>query len=879
MSQSASPEPHTLAVRPDAGRYPLPRWNETDKELPEATLPALFEAQVARTPSAVALRFEGRDCGYAELNARANRLARALVNRGVGPEQVVALAMPRSIEVIVTMLAVLKAGGAFLPVDLRHPAPRIAAMVKDAGPVLMVAAGGSPPDLGGLGRVVSFAALSDEAAGRSPLDLTDDQDRPAPLRVGHPAYVIYTSGSTGRPKGVVVTHRGIPSLTAAQAEEFGVGPGSRVLQFASLSFDAAVSEICMALLRGATLVLAPQERLMPGAALADVITRESVTHATLPPAVLPLQEGRDRLPTDLALIVAGESCPAGVADGWSRGRLMINGYGPTEITVCATMARLPQGEGKPPIGRPILNTRAYVLDDRLRPAPVGSLGELFVSGHGLARGYLRRPGLTAARFIADPFRADGARMYRTGDLACWRPDGMLDFHGRVDDQIKIRGYRIEPAEIEEVLLTDPEVAQARVEPRRVGETAYLVAYVVPVEDGEISATGLRRAVAEFLPDYMVPAAVVVVDRFPLTANGKLDQSALPAPRFVTRGSGAAPRTPQEEVLCRLFAEVLVLPAVGIDDNFFELGGDSLLAARLASRIRLTLGDDLPVASVVEAGTPARLARILGLDRREAALEVLLPLRNAGSRPSLFCVHPAGGIGWSYAGLLPHLDVEQPVYGIQASGLTGAQPPSRNMDEMVDRYLTVIRGVRSTGPYRLLGWSFGGLVAHSLAARLQEQGERVEFLAMLDTYPRIPSRLRHEGTEAELLADLLHYINLPSDEAVTGPIDRSTVLWMARREGNALASLDDATIGRIVEVFAANYEILLRHTPPRISGDAHIFTAVRGDRDGLSAAAAWRPFVEGEVYEHEVECEHRDMGRAAPMARIGSTVRDLLASID
>jgi nonribosomal peptide synthetase DhbF len=557
---------------------------------------------------------------------------------------------------------------------------------------------------------------------------------------------------------------------------------------------------------------------------------------------------------------------------------MINGYGPTESTVCATMARLPQGEGEAPIGRPILNTRVYVLDDELRPVPVGSVGELFVSGHGLARGYLHRPGVTASRFVADPFRSDGARTYRTGDLASWRPDGMLEFHGRVDDQIKIRGYRIEPAEIEELLLADPEVAQVRVRPLRMGETTYLVAYVVPAEDGEVSVAGLRRKVAEFLPDYMVPAAVVVVDRFPLTISGKLDQSALPAPRFVARGSGAAPRTPQEEVLCRLFAEVLVLPAVGIDDNFFELGGDSLLAARLASRIRVTLGNALPVASIVAAGTPARLARTLGLDRREAALEVLLPLRRSGSRPPLFCVHPAGGIAWSYAGLLPHLDAEQPLYGIQASGLTGSAPPSRSMDEIVDRYLTVIRGARPTGPYRLLGWSFGGLVAHALAARLQEQGERVEFLAMLDTYPRIPPRLRHDGTEAELLADLMHLINVPSDETTTGPIDRSTVLWMARREGSALASLDDATIGRIVAVFGANYEILRSHTPPRISGDAHLFTAVRGDRNGMPATA-WRPFVEGEVHGYAVDCEHRDMGRAAPMARIGSTVHDLLTSID
>lgn len=841
--------------------------------MPEATGAELFEAQVASTPDAIALRFEGQQRSYAELNADANRLARILVRRGVGPESIVALALPRSAEVVVVMLAVLKAGGAFLPVDTRYPADRIEALLTDARPMLVLSTGDTLAARTGTSRVEDLLA---EAAGAPAGNLTASERR-APLSIDHLAYLIYTSGSTGRPKGVLVTHRGLPSLVHAQGEAFQVGQGSRVLQFASLSFDAAVSEICMALLRGATLVLAPQERLAPGAALAGLITGEGITHATLPPAVLPLQEGPDQLPADLSLIVAGEACPADVAARWSKGRLMLNAYGPTESTVCTTMAVLPHGPGNPPIGRPITNTKVHLLDEGLRPVPVGEAGALFVSGAGLARGYLGQPGLTAGRFLPNPFGTDGERMYCTGDLARWRPDGTLDFLGRVDDQIKIRGFRIEPAEIEEALRADPDVFQARVTVRRDTGTPRLVAYVVPADGGRVHPAGLRRLVAAQLPSHMVPAAFVALDHLPLTANGKLDQAALPAPRIYGTGTGPAPRTPQEEVLCRLFAEVLALPRVGIEENFFELGGDSLLATRLAARVRATFGVDLPVHTVVEAATPAGVASRLGVDRADEALAMLLPLRTAGTRAPLFCIHPAGGISWSYTALLAHLDVHRPVYGIQARGLTGAHPPIRDLDEMVDQYLQVIREVQPEGPYHLLGWSFGGLVAHSLASRIQRDGGRTGLLVLLDAYPTLPPELDHQDDESAFLADMLHFINLPADErAAEGPLDRATVLALARREGSALASLDTRTVERVIDVFTNNYALLRRYKPEPIDGDLHFFSAVRGRREDLTAAE-WRPFIRGEIHEYELDCEHRDMGRAEPMSRIGPVIAACLAA--
>jgi nonribosomal peptide synthetase DhbF len=484
---------------------------------------------------------------------------------------------------------------------------------------------------------------------------------------------------------------------------------------------------------------------------------------------------------------------------------------------------------------------------------------------------LGQAGLTAARFVADPFGPAGTRMYRTGDLARWRPDGSLDFLGRVDDQIQIRGYRVEPAEIESILGEDPDVAQVRVLARRASGGSQLLAYVVPAPGARVHPAGLRLRIAERLPPSLVPVAVMELDRLPLTANGKLDQSALPAPRFIVAGSGAVPRTPHEEILCRLFADVLAVPRVGVDDNFFELGGDSLLATRLAARIRATLGAELPVMAVIETATPSRIAARLGVDRADAALEVLLPLRPYGTQPPLFCLHPAGGISWCYAPLLAHVDRRYSVYGIQARGLTGTRPCARSMDDMVAGYVAAIREVQPEGPYHLLGWSFGGLVAHSLTARLQHEGERVALLALLDAYPTIPSELRHDGDEAALLADLLHFINVPADEADDRPLDRATVLSVARREGSALASLGDPTIERVIDVFARNHKLLRTYAPQTVRGDVLFFAAARGRLAGADAAAVWQPYVDGEIRNHDVDCAHRDMARLAPMAQIGPVI--------
>ncbi|MFD7662155.1 non-ribosomal peptide synthase/polyketide synthase [Streptomyces sp. NPDC059788] len=569
----------------------LADWNDTGADVPAKTLAGLFEDEVRRAPQAPAVLAGGLTLSYGELNARANRLAHRLIGQGVGPEKLVGVVLPRSVEMVVAVLGILKAGGAYVPVDPDYPRERREFILADAAPVLVL----------------------DEDALRQDLSGFPDTDPGVRVALEHPAYVIYTSGSTGTPKGVVVSHTGVASLARAQGRPMGVGPDSRVLQFASPSFDAAWAELVMTFSSGAALVVPEGGRLV-GEALAGVLAEHGVTQVTLPPSVLgALPPGTEsRLPALRTVLVAGETVPPELVARWSAGgREVVNAYGPTESTVCVSMSGPADAADASvaPIGRPVANTRTYVLDAGLRPVPVGVVGELYASGAGLARGYANRPGLTAERFVASPFEP-GVRMYRTGDLARWRADGQLEYLGRADEQVKVRGFRIEPGEIASLLALSDGVRQAAVVAREdTPGDQRLVAYVVFEDghDGSARPAELLARLAEHLPEYMVPSAVVVLDGLPLTPNGKLDRKALPAPEYAAGSDGRAPRTPQEEVLCGLFAEVLGVDRVGIDDSFFDLGGHSLLATRLVSRIRSVLGTELPIKDVFGAPTVAGLA--------------------------------------------------------------------------------------------------------------------------------------------------------------------------------------------------------------------------------------------------------------------------------
>ncbi|HEY0640037.1 MAG TPA: amino acid adenylation domain-containing protein [Pseudonocardiaceae bacterium] len=565
-----------LPVLPDDERHQVLRgWNDTARGVPAVPLPELVQAQAARTPDAPALMSDAGEVSYARLNAWANRLARSLVTRGAGPERIVAVALPRSVELIVAELAVSKAGAAFLPVDPNYPAARVEFMLADAAPVLVI---DDPATV--------RAAEAGEPGGAGSGDLTD-ADRLCPLRPAHPAYVIYTSGSTGRPKGVVVSHAGLATFSAAEIEHFAVAPGDRVLEFSSPSFDASVLELCMSLPAGAAIVVPPDGPLV-GESLAEVLTGRRVTHALIPPVAMATVPDVE-LPDLRTLIVGGDTCLAELVERWAAGRRMINAYGPTESTVVATWSDPLVAGRVPPIGRPIPGTRVYVLDADLRPVPIGVAGELYVAGAGLARGYLNRPGLTAQRFVANPFDGPGARMYRTGDVVRWTARGELEFLGRADDQVKIRGFRVELGEIESVLLRHPSVAGAVVAARQDDGHRRLVAYVVGRggDAPEPDAAALREHTGAALPDHMVPSAFVVLDALPTSPNGKVDRAALPRPDVVAEPSDRyiAPRTPVETALAAIWADVLGLDKVGAEDNFFTIGGDSILSIQVVARAR------------------------------------------------------------------------------------------------------------------------------------------------------------------------------------------------------------------------------------------------------------------------------------------------------
>jgi amino acid adenylation domain-containing protein len=826
----------------------LAAWNDTAADVAPATLTGLFERQVRRTPHADAVVFGDERLSYAELDARAGRLAALLIGRGAGPERFVGVAVPRSAGLVVALVAILKAGAAYLPIDAAQPAGRIALMLAEAAPVVVLA---TRETEGGLPAGAARVVLDDGAVVAGPAG----RPRPAPLSPGHPAYLIFTSGSTGRPKGVVVTHGAIVNRLAWMQAKFGLRADDRVLQKTPAGFDVSVWEFFWPLLEGATLVVARPDGHRDPHYLAELIRTERVTTVHFVPSMLHafLSNPSAARCTGLRRVVcSGEALPAPLVERFYE-TLPVplhNLYGPTEAAVDVTCwdCERETDAASIPIGSPVWNTRMHVLDACLRPVPVGVRGELFIEGVQLARGYAGRPGLTAERFVAGPFGPAGSRMYRTGDVARWTAGGVLEFLGRADDQVKIRGVRIEPDEIAAVLAEHRAVERAAV----VAREDRLVAYVVP-DSGPVTGAELRAALRARLPEYMVPNDFVLLESLPVSANGKLDRQALPTPVRASSPAGRGPVNHLEEVLCGLFAEAVGLGEVGVDDDFFAVGGHSLLAARLVGEIRSALDVELSLGHLFRAPTVARLSELIQAGDVPAGEDVLLPIRAGGEGPPVFLIHPGIGLSWCYAGFARHLR-GFPVYGLQARAVSDASLLAPTLTDMALDYLERIRAVRPEGPYRLAGWSFGGNVAHTVAAMLREAGEEVGLLALFDAYP---------------------YAGRPPGSAAPGPAPDLAAVRRLHLDGTALAAVDDQRAAELAAVLAHHTALAEEHKPPLFNGDM-LFFAATGHRDTAEVRpAAWQPFVTGSVRTHAVAARHHEMMRPEPLARIAEELGRVL----
>jgi amino acid adenylation domain-containing protein len=598
-----------LPLLTETERRQLLWWNQTAAPYPEdQCIHQLFEAQVEQQPEAVAVTFEAQHLSYRELNRRANKVAHYLQRLGVGPERLVGICMERSIEMVVALLGVLKAGGAYLPLDPSYPTQRLAFMLADAQVQILLA------------QQPLLERVAPEAAQTICLDADweaiaqeNEQNPSSRVRPENLAYCIYTSGSTGRPKGALLTHRGLCNLAVAQRRAFSIDSRSRILQFASFSFDASVWETFMALANGATLCLTRAAVIASSDELHRLLEQEQITVVTLPPSVLAVLS-EEALPALKSVIAAGESCARELVKRWAIGRNFYNAYGPTETTVCAAMELCSESlASHPPIGRPLTNTRLYVLDRALQPVPVGVAGELHIGGLSLARGYLNRPELTAEKFIPDPFATEpGQRLYKTGDLVRYLADGKIEFLGRIDDQVKVRGLRIELGEIESLLKQHPRVRSSVViaqdGPQR---NKRLVAYVVAEGEQILEAGELKSFLRNQLPEYMVPSAFVRLEQLPLLPNGKVDRRALPAPPPGSVDSTyVKPQTPLEELIAGVWQEILGVERVGTEDNFFDLGGHSLLMTRVHSRLQELLGREVPIVEMFRYPTIKALAQYL-----------------------------------------------------------------------------------------------------------------------------------------------------------------------------------------------------------------------------------------------------------------------------
>lgn len=855
----------------------LVEWNDTETDYPaNQCVHELFEDQVKRTPEATALVFEDQQLTYRELNRQANQLANYLRTLGVGPDVLVGVRMERSARLVIALLGIVKAGGAYLPLDLAYPKDRVAFMLDDArAPVLLTEEKLAGDILETNARIVCLDEERDRIAGfgeETPANLTSTDNL---------IYVIYTSGSTGVPKGVSVTHRAVNRLVF-NTNYVELTSEDRVAQTSNSSFDAATFEIWGALLHGAQLIGITKEVALSPKQFAEEIQSKQISMMFLTTALFN-QIARDApraFNSMRQLMFGGEAVdPNWVREVMAQGppQRLVHVYGPTESTTFSTwnlVESVPEAAVTIPIGRPISNTTAYIVDKYFNPVPVGVPGELYVGGDGLAREYLNRLELSRERFVPNPFSAGRQdRLYKTGDVARYLADGSIEFIGRKDYQVKIRGFRIELGEVEAALVEHPGVAEGAV---TVSEDKFgdkrLTAYFVPVKGMDITVAELRDSLRQKLPEYMLPAMFVTLESLPLSPNGKVDRRALPAVEEIKADWEAgfvAPRDNLELKLAKIWERALGIRPISIDDNFFDLGGHSLLAVRLFAQIEKLFGRNLPLATLFQAPTVRQLAQVLREEGGPAPWSSLVPIQPNGSKQPFFCIHAAGGNVLEYRDLARLLGPDQPFYGLQARGLNGEDEPHTSIKDMAAHYLKEIREVQPEGPYLIGGRSSGGTIAFEMACQLAEVGERVALLALLDTYPAGYFKLlpgsrdgRASRNARRIQSHLSNLRQLGIDEQVKYLMEKlSYVPAKAKHKLFRRAYKIYQRIGRplpavLKNIEELNFAAVKDYVPQVYQGRAALFLA-NDLTSGYDVEDGWAQLV-AELEVHEISGNHLDI---------------------
>jgi enterobactin synthetase component F len=870
-------------------------WNDTAAPVQETSLPGLVAQWAAETPDAPAVVFENTVLSYRQLHERSIHQACQLLANGVKPGDIVGVALPRNEQLLVALLAIMRTGAAYLPVDLDSPAERTALVLDDASPVAVIAQ--SPMHR----RFASgkFTLLQPQDLDGALRDTANDPDLSTPEAR---AYVLYTSGSTGRPKGVEIMHRNLSNFLQGMQRELKPVAKDRFLAVTTVIFDIAGLELFLPLTVGACVVIASSEAMHNPPSLVDLIRRSDVTHVQATPSVWRILLASSEIKLDrVHVLVGGEALSAELAERLKNMAARVSQvYGPTETTIWSTAFELDHiGSAPPPIGRPILNTQVYVLDEDRQLVPTGVIGELYIGGAGVAKGYLNRPTLTEERFVVNPFAADGSRMFRTGDLVRWTENGLLEFIGRADDQVKVNGHRIELGEIETLLLHHPDVAQsAAAAHRHYDGTTSLTGYLVAQTGADIDIDAVRSFLAGRLPGYMIPTSFIVLDAMPLTPNSKLDRKALPKPERASRNAHTEPVTPTERRLVALWQQTLKLERVGLHDNFFKLGGDSLAAAEMAARFPACFGMELPLGTLFEAPTIAALAPLVEhlSSQNLDPLRVVSPLRKVGdsAQSPLFCIHPALGVSIGFSTLLQHLDPAIPVYGLQSHGLRGDVNLLNSIEEIATDYLTQIQRIRPKGPYRLLGRSMGGLIAYCIAEQMQAKGEQVELLAMIDSFLFRPGDMARPRSEADEVRAVLSFLdidlgqeNTPQTlkqlgEFLLNPenVRSFPIAQGAARLVKEIEKRHPAFLEHLSAVMLNNVKLARQFVPRRVNLDLLYFhaTEMTGNLESIldRSPSAWWPFVGGKIDVHELACHHEGVLDPAPAAQIGEILQQRLS---